>query len=99
MIYILHYISYNHYLYIFFKANKLLISSTGAAKEVLDECLGTYRLTEQISNNRSVYEHMYKDRYLHFSPGGTGNWMVNKNDKINMTYPIQPFELDVILNN
>ena len=67
-----------------------MVSSTGAAKEVQSECLGTYELTGQISNGKPVYKNTKdNDRYLHFSPGSTGDWMVSKNNKMNMTYPIQ----------
>ena len=76
-----------------------MVLSTGAAKEVQSECLGTYELTGQISNGKPVYKNTKdNDRYLHFPSGNTDNWMVSKNNKINMTYSIQYFEWDVILN-
>lgn len=72
--------TFNHYLFIFFKAHKLLISSEGAGREVHEESLGVYVLTGEISNDRPIYKNTKdNDRYLHFSPNST--WTVSKNDK------------------
>lgn len=59
----------------------LMVSSTGAAKEVHDWSLGTYVQTEQVSNNRPVYKNTKdNDRYLHFSPNS--RWMISSKKSI-----------------
>jgi len=60
------------------KSGSLMVSSTGAAKDVCDTCLGTYELTGQISNSRVVYKHQNNERYLHFS--NNSNWKISRGD-------------------
>jgi len=61
------------------EAHRLRITSTGAAKEVQESCLGTYEITDQISNNRPVYKNVKdNDRYLHLNPGKPNKWMISK---------------------
>jgi len=62
-------------------SHKLLISSTGAAKEVREISLGIYELTGQISNDRPVYMNTKdNDRYLHFNTNS--KWMISNKNKI-----------------
>ena len=90
--FILRKVSYNCFICIF-KAKKLLVTSSGAAAEVHEDCLGDYELTGQSSNNKPVYQ-LFKDvetksgisgsiqkipqdRYIHFN--NVSNWMVSNN--------------------
>jgi len=62
---------------------KLLITSTGAAKEAQEKSLGTFEITGQISNKKPVYKNTKNnDRYLHFAPGKSVGWMISPKDEI-----------------
>jgi len=64
------------------KAGSLMVSSTGAAKEVQAACLGIYELTGEMSNHREIYKHKSNDRYLHFDGR---DWIISPKDKIGTT--------------
>jgi len=78
------------------EAEKLLVTSSGAAAEVHEDCLGDYELTGQSSNNKPVYQ-LFKynktnsgisgsvqkipqDRYIYFTKNS--NWMISEKEDI-----------------
>ena len=58
-----------------------MVCSNGAAKQFQGDCLGIYEFIGEYSNEKPIYKHLKRDRYLHWTYSKDARkswWLVGK---------------------
>ena len=58
-----------------------MLCSKGAAKQFQEDCLGIYEFIGEFSEEKPIYKHVKRDRYLHWTYSNDAQkswWLVGK---------------------